>query len=343
MIMKRASLFKTAVSSGLTIVVFLNLAVAHAVQPVVSFQNEFTRFWQAAKGKQFDEQVKLWDRYVESPHQEFFDFGVWEKQFRPKWADRKNENLRDRFSLYPSLYDSTEKAFDSFPFVVRRQIGRFKRVIPDFELTFPIYAVVAPNFDAKSALISSNPRSVALLVAMDTVVLEKANYDILFPHELFHAFHALHSGFLNDGVMASTSIIVPLWEEGFATYVSGLANPGLSDGDLLLDPSFNKLKAVDTAWLARRFLEQSDSKALDPAPTDAFKMWFSSGKLKVREDLPKRSGYFLGLKVVREAAKRHSLKEMISWRPETIQEYVVAALKELSGSPSHRIAGEPDQ
>jgi len=297
---------------------------------VVSLQNEFTQFWQAAKNQPFNDQIKLWDQFIESPHQEFFDFAVWEKQFRSNWPEAKAQNLEFRFAHYARLYGPIENAFDSFPSVVKTQIKRFKKIIPEFEPNFPIYAIVAPNFDAKSAIISANPRSVALVIALDSVALEKADYEVLFPHELFHAFHALHSGFFNDGVMAGTSILVPLWEEGLATYISGLANPGISDDNLLFDTAFEKLNARDIRWLAQQFVKQSDLQTLDPAPTAAFKMWFSNGKFTVREDLPRRCGYFLGLHVVREVAKTHSLKEMINWGPKAIPEHVVIALNDLS-------------
>jgi hypothetical protein len=72
---------------------------------------------------------------------------------------------------------------------------------PSFEPDFPVYAVVVPNFDAKSALASTEPSSVALIFAIDTLTIGESNSDILFPHELFHAFHAAQSGFSNDGVM----------------------------------------------------------------------------------------------------------------------------------------------
>ena len=296
---------------------------------VISFQNEFVRFWQEAKFKPFSQQLQLWNLIIEEPHQPFFDFAVWEKQFRPNWSETKALALKSRLALYPELYAATLKAYETFPQVTQVQIERFKKIIPDFEPNFPVYAVVAPNFDAKSAVISPDKNSIALVIALDSIALEKANLDILFPHELFHAFHAQRSGFLNDGVMPGTSILVPLWEEGLATYVSGLANPDAKDEQLLFDPDFRKSKKEDLRWLAGKFLEQMSQKTLNPAPTDAFKSWFSVGKLRLREDLPNRSGYFLGLRVVREVAKTHSLKEMIEWRPESVTPFVTDALAKL--------------
>jgi hypothetical protein len=305
---------------------------ARATEPsikIISFQNEFVQFWREAKAKPFSQQLQLWNLMIEEPHRQFFDFAVWEKRIRPNWSETKALALKSRLALYPDLYGPTLKAYETFPQVVQDQIERFRKIVPDFESNFPIYAIVAPNFDAKSAVTGPRENSIALVIALDSIALEKANLDILFPHELFHAFHAQRSGFLNDGVMPGTSILVPLWEEGFATYVSGLANPGTTDGQLLFDPSFGKATEKDLRWLAGKFLEQMNQKTLDPSSTDAFKSWFSVGKLKVREDLPNRAGYFLGLRVVREVAKIHSLKEMIAWRPESVTPFLTDALAKL--------------
>jgi predicted metalloprotease with PDZ domain len=296
---------------------------------IISLKSDFQQFWSQAKGKNPAEQVMLWNKIIEKPHQEFYDFAVWEKHFRPGWTETKNKTLKSRFNLYPAIYSDVESAFDTFPSVVKTQIDRFQKTVPNSKIDFPIYAIVAPNFDAKSAIVSRDPKSVGLVIAIDSIVLEKANYDVLFPHELFHAYHALRSGFLNDGVMPDTSIAVPLWEEGLATYISGLVNAGVADGDLLLDPELRKVGKTDIKWLATKFLEQVDRKTLDPAPTEDFKSWFSTGKLKLRADLPNRCGYLLGLYVVREVAKNHSLDEMINWRPKDIREHVVAALEKV--------------
>lgn len=66
------------------------------------------------------------------------------------------------------------------------------------------------------------------------------------------------------------------------------------------------------------------------APLDNFKNSFSVGKLKVREDLQNRCGYFLGLQVVRETAKCHNLDDMIGWPPKQFGLTVEEALLNLA-------------
>ena len=305
--------------------------------PIVSMQPEFSAFWKLAKSKPFPEQVQFWDQIIEGPQKKIFDFAVWEKQFRPNWKETKERTLKSRFSFYPNIYDSTIEAFGKLPAVVNQAIINLKDFLPSFRVNFPIYAVVAPNFDAKSALTSADPKSVAMIVAIDSATAENANYKIFLPHELFHAFHAKEKGFINDGVMEGVSIVIPLWEEGLATYISGLINPQVLDSDLLFDEHFKAIKKSDLQWLARRFLEQKNSKVLYPSPSDEFKMWFSVGLKKVREDLPNRLGYFLGLNVIRKVALKYSLSSIVNFTPKAAETHATDALKELAANEEHAL------
>jgi hypothetical protein len=297
---------------------------------IIDFRTEFKLFWEKAKGKSLSDQRKIWDQLIEAPHQKLFDGAVWEKQIRPEWFKIKDIALSARLKQYPDLYEPTLRNFDVLPQIIRDQVGRLKKVVTDLQVSFPIYLVVAPNFDAKSALISNNSESVAVLLAADSLALEKANFDVLLPHELFHAFHAIKAGYKNDGVMPNVSLWIPLWEEGLATYISGLANPDVQDSELLLDSHFQTISKNDLEWLSNEFLKQKDLKVLNQGPTEEFRKWFSSGRLKVREDLPNRCGYYLGLQVARRLSKKYTLDQMIGWTPDVAKNYVVSALKELS-------------
>jgi hypothetical protein len=130
--------------------------------------------------------------------------------------------------------------------------------------------------------------------------------------------------------MPNVSLWIPLWEEGLATYISGLANPDVQDSELLLDSHFQTISKNDLEWLSNEFLKQKDLKVLNQGPTEEFRKWFSSGRLKVREDLPNRCGYYLGLQVARRLSKKYTLDQMIGWTPDVAKNYVVSALKELS-------------
>ena len=125
---------------------FLSVGSPSSQDKVVSFQKEFEIFWSKAQAQDTDHQLALWDELVEAPHQEFYDFAVWEKHFRTAWPAIKKKTLLDRFKRYSEIYRPTEKLFEGIESAAREQTRRFKKVIPSFEQDFPIFAIVAPEF-----------------------------------------------------------------------------------------------------------------------------------------------------------------------------------------------------
>jgi hypothetical protein len=242
--------------------------------------------------------------------------------------------LEKRFAAYASSFAEIDRAFRRFPARVEVEVARFKTLIPDLPANLSIVAAPSPTFDAKSALLGGESGTVVLAFAVDTLVLEHADLDLIFPHELFHAYHAQKRRFLNDGVMADATLPIPLWEEGLATYVSSLLNPTATDGQLLLDPTLENVSKSDLAWLAARFEEQAGERVLLSGRTDTFKLWFSVGPKRIRDDLPNRCGYLLGLHVARLLARDHELRAMIDWPPTTAREKVLATLTRISSVPS---------
>jgi hypothetical protein len=312
------------------IFLFLSLSAFAGRPKVISCEDNFRKSWVAAETKGPEEKIRLWDRLIEAPHQKIYDLAVWEKSVRPHWAETKTKALAARLERMPELYEKVIAEFGTVEKALPLQEKRLRRALPKYRRNFPMFLLVAPNFDAKSALTSSDPESVALVLSADSLAEEHANLAVLLPHELFHAYHALVSGFFNDGVIPDTSISVPLWEEGLATYLSGLVNTGTPDADLLLDEKLGKVTDADFRWLAAKFLEMKAAKTLNPTPSDAFKRWFSAGVPKLREGLPNRCGYLLGLRVVRELARRHDLEEMIHWTPAEIESRIGPALRSLA-------------
>ena len=218
--------------------VVYSLAAIPAAAEIVSFKNDFHKFVETTNHKSTSDQVKLWDNLIERPHQEFYDSTVWEKSIRPNWSELKNRLLPSRLDFDKKNAAQIFKAFDDFPERAQRHIEIVKKIVPAFEVHFQIYAILAPNFDAKSVVIG-------------------------------------------------------------------------------------------VSWLAQKFISDMKQKTLNPTPTETFKSWFSVGNLKPRADLPNRSGYFLGLMVVREVAKFHSLNEMINWKPTEIEKPIFEALSAL--------------
>lgn len=306
----------------------LPIAASPANPP--SIADSFEQFWKAAQGQPFEKQEALWDKIVEQPRQELYDRVVWEKRDEPQWRKYKDFGLKARFGRYPGISDQIPSATRSLEADIPLQVARFRKLFPDASAHPRVAVLLAPDFDSKTGVLADGKPVLAL--AIDTLTLEKADLSILFPHELFHLYDAMHAGISNDGVMTGANITLPLFEEGFATYVSTLVSPGHTDGGYLFQADLGALPASRLPEAAKRFLVDANQPAIDPAHNSlANARWFDGNDKPYQADLPNRSGYWLGLNLIRQLAKTHSLPEMASWGPAEAQQQTLAALKQMAG------------
>lgn len=292
-----------------------------------SIASSFAAFWPAAEGKPFLQQEQAWNRNIEAPRQAVYDTVVWEKQHDPYWQARRQIWLRARFAKYPALAAGIPGEVRALQDAIARQSVRFKTLFPDADAHPPVTILLAPNFDAKSGVLGNGKPVLAF--AADSLLLEHARLDIVVPHELFHLYHAQHAGIRNDGVMPDAPLSLPLFEEGLATYVSGELAPGHTDGELLLQDELGVIPASRLPDIARRFLADARSKAIDPDHPDTFKRWFNAAPRPYQQGLPNRSGYWLGLQVIRYLRRTHTLAQIAAWSPAQAETQVLAALQQI--------------
>jgi hypothetical protein len=300
-----------------------------------SVTESFAAFWQAAKGRPFAQQLAAWDRDIEAPRRDLYASVVWEAQHHQDGYARKQRFLQARFAAYPALAAGVPAEELALRRVLDQQIPRFHRVFPDADLKPPVQVLLAPNFDAKSGVLADGQPVLAFSV--DSLLLEKADLGVVVPHELFHLYHARHAGFVNDGVMPGVALTVPLFEEGLATYVSSQLSPGHDDGTLLLQADLGDIPASRLAEIARRFLADARFKAIDSEHPDAFKKWFNAAALPYQQDLPNRTGYWLGLQLIRHLRRTNSLTQIAAWTPAQADTKVRMALGELDRDNPSRL------
>lgn len=308
-------------------VCLLLLAACFPVAAAPAVAASFQTFWSAAKGQTFERQLQWWDRAIETPRRGLYASVVWEKRDHPDWEARRRRWLRARFAQYPAIADGIPREAAAIRSALEKQSVRFRGLFPDASPHPPVVLVLAPNFDAKSGVLADGKPVLAL--AVDSLLLERANLHILLPHELFHLYHAAHAGIRNDGVMPGVALTLPLFEEGLATYVSGQVSPGYGDGDLLLQDDLGQIPANRLPDIARRFLVDARSKAIDHDHPEIFKRWFNSAPTPYQQDLPNRTGYWLGLQMIRYLRRSYTLQAMVAWSPVQADEHVMAALKEM--------------
>ncbi|HSN18583.1 MAG TPA: hypothetical protein VLV87_10290 [Gammaproteobacteria bacterium] len=309
----------------------LSPALTAATTPP-SIATSFETFWKAAQGQPFERQEALWDSLIEQPRQELYDQVVWEKRDNTQWQKDKTLGLKYRFAKYPAISGQIPEATRALETQIPLQVARFRKLFPDASAKPRVAVVLAPDFDSKSGVMADGKPVLAL--AIDTLILEKADLSILFPHELFHLYDAMRTGISNDGVMPDTQLTLPLFEEGFATYVSTLVSPGKPDAQYLFQNDLGALPPTRLPDAARRFLQTADQPTLDPAHHSMnYARWFEGNITAYQKDLPNRSGYWLGLNLVRQMAKSHTLNEMAAWGPAKAQQETLAALKVMAATP----------
>jgi len=275
----------------------------------------FVEFWDAAKNRAFPEQEALWNKFIEGPREEVYRSIVWETRNHPNWRQFRDRMLRDRFESYRRIGSEIPGSIRKIESAIRVQAARFGKVFGKSDRPFVIL-LLAPNFDAKSGVLPGGKPVLAL--AVDTLILEKADLEILLPHEFFHVYDAEHSGIENDGVMPGTRLTLPLFAEGLATYVSTVMTPGHTDAQYFFQDDLGALPDSRLPAAAKKFLADANTLTIDPArheTSPVFKRWFQSGQTQYQSDLPNRAGYWLGLHVIRVLRHKYSLREIAAWAP----------------------------
>lgn len=271
--------------------------------------------------------MQAWDKQIETPRRDLYAAVVWEAQDHPDWSARRQRFLQMRFAKYPDLAAGIPAEAQALQQTLATVLPAFHHMFPDASLHPPVDMLLAPNFDAKSGvLVDGSP---VLAFAVDSLLLEQADLSIVVPHELFHLYHAQHAGIRNDGVMPGVALTVPLFEEGLATYVSGELSPGHKDGELLLQDDLGDIPASRLPDIAARFLADARNKAIDPQHPEVFKRWFNAAATRYQPDLPNRSGYWLGLQVIRHLRETYTLAQIAAWSPEQVNVHVMSALRRI--------------
>lgn len=301
-------------------------ALASEINPnmvqVINTGNDFHLFWKKAEGKNFEEQEKLWSEF-EDKYREIYDNVVFDKT-NPNWQNKRIERLKTFFSKLPSLVSKMEILFDTAEEISTSQANKFKKTFPDLQEGTPIVFLPGITFNGKAQPLGSFGRS-ALFIGVDMVAERNDSIDVLFSHEFFHIYQF---EFLKNKSIWQT-FSSPLWFEGFATYVSGLLNPTVSEDILLMDADLTEecSKAPNVQKWAELYLSFYNNGNLDENTLNQYyKDWFQiSGSSN-----PKRRGYCLGLRVIQEVAKENTVPSMVQWDEPTFGLKIGEALTKLA-------------
>jgi hypothetical protein len=127
---------------------------------------------------------------------------------------------------------------------------------------------------------------------------------VIFSHELFHLYHFQVNPLPRNADQIELYRLI--WQEGLATYVSHVLNPGASLADVLLDPRLAEEGPRFVPMLAHDLLAQLQST--DDETAARYLSYRRGGQI------PARMGYLIGYEMAKRTAASHPLTELARLR-----------------------------
>ncbi len=340
------------------IVSFAKLSSVSAEDPtIINLQSSYEQFWVAAQGKDFDEQLNQWDKYIESEHSEFYSQVVHNKFESHDWKLRKEKSAKKLFQSLPEIHTELQKRFFYFNSVISNQLKNFKKHFPDsnFNEVKIFGAPVLLRFNGQGTQINSKP---ILAFGLDMIAYLqtfpesfKGMYyvhsdDVFYLHELFHIYHNEKQGANGLNFIEKATLANAAWNEGLATYISFVLNPTSSLDEAFMDRILAEECPPNLDFLMTEFAKDVNTKVSDNGSQEKYARWFlisSNNPL-----IPKRAGYCLGYYIVKKLNQVYSLNEMANWNYEFAQDIVTEQVKnwtplfDLYNRANLLIPGEPE-
>jgi hypothetical protein len=291
---------------------------------VTDIMPDFWAFWSHASGKPLAEQMRLFHQGVIAKHPELFAESVTgvhaEAGQNPEQAlDHKLTSFLTEIVPYIPAMKTLSAQLNTN---LQEYARDFRQQFPDYESHTAVYFTISLwAFDGGTREVNGKT---ALLFGVDAIARihgANANLKVLFDHELFHQYHyQIVPAFSSD----NAPLWMSLWEEGLATYVSQRMNPGASEQQVLMfPPDLAERSAPILPKLARELYQNRDSTS-----DDVYAAFFYAQNK--RNDLPPRSGYYVGYRVAKKLCDGHALDEIAHWQGDELKKKVEAALEEFA-------------
>ncbi len=284
---------------------------------VVNLMPSFWRFWDAAKDQPQSTQLLLFDEMVVKEHPEVYREGVLSiGSGGPDLTTQIANFLRSA----PADIAVMRKLSDSLGDLPLYLSG-FQSAFPDFACQNSIYFLVSLGaFDGAVRPVNGDP---ALLFGVDVItrIHPQDELGAFFDHELFHIYHRQITGMAGG---MGDPLYRALWEEGLATYVSGVLNPQVSESAILGRPEDLAARAKPLlSQIARELLQNMDSTS-----PDLYQTFFLGNS--ARKDIPPRSGYYVGLLIARELGQSYSLQQLAEMNGESLRSTMRRILQKMA-------------
>lgn len=298
----------------------LALALLPAAAPapvIIDLTDDFSRVYAATKALPPAEQVARFKAEVAAQFPAFYS------------AARRNKTEAEYDAIIARAFArhaAIEASFAARSAAVAGQLADaqadFARAFPDLTAMPPIYLVHSlGEMDGGTRELGGKT---VLIFGADVIArahATDANERPFFEHELFHVYHT--------PVLAQCQQVwCALWEEGLATYVSGVRNPGAKPAELLLPEADMKMVEANRTAAVCAVRQRVTSTA------DAdYNALFVGGS--TLPGLPERAGYFVGFQVAEQLGKTATIQQMAAWPEAVAREKVLATLADMAPDCPH--------
>ena len=285
---------------------------------VVNLMPSFWKFWDAAKDQPQSTQLLLFDEMVVKEHPEVYREGVLS-------IGSGGPDLTTQIAIFlrgtPANIAAMRKLSDSLEGDLPLYLSDFQRALPDFACQNSVYFLVSLGaFDGAVRSVNGDP---ALLFGVDVIarIHPQDELRVFFDHELFHIYHRQITGMAGG---MGDPLYRALWEEGLATYVSGVLNPQVSESAILGRPEDLAARAKPLlSQIARELVQNMDSTS-----PDVYQTFFLGNS--ARKDIPPRSGYYVGLLIARELGQSYSLQQLAEMNGESLRSTMRRILQKMA-------------
>ena len=290
---------------------------------VHDFTPTFWRYWDEAKDKTPEEQVRLFQQRVVQAHPEVYNATV-------LTLDKDKPLVEHYLQAWPKVMAFVGPHLDVARMLstrvgkdLPRYDARFRKSFPDFAYTGDVYFMVSMGaFDGATRQVNGRTALLFGTDVMAAVYGAEANPESFFDHELFHIYHEQFP----DPALEDT-LAQKLWHEGLAVYVADTLNPNTPESILFGLPRDMPARSRENLpALAAQLRAKLDSKEQED-----YQRWF----MKKSEDpvVPPRAGYFLGYLVAKELGRTRSLRELARLRGPALRKELERVLNQLEQAP----------
>jgi hypothetical protein len=228
------------------------------------------------------------------------------------------EQYLDKLDTYLPTIEHIHRRFDEQQVSIQT---KFLQAFPDFDSARARVFLMLSLFRFDGKIPHDNPR--ILLLGLDGLAKfhgADARLPVIVSHELFHVYHFQVNPLPRD--IDQIELYRLIWQEGLATYVSQVLNPGASLADVILDPRLAKEGPRFVPMLARSLLAELEST--DDAVTAHYLSYRRGGQI------PARMGYLIGYDIASRMAATHQIRDLARLRGHALLSLVRQGVQSLA-------------